>query len=258
MGQDHRLVLADVKKDAVQAQAAGLRADGYDVAAALACDVSNPADVPALAAAASQAGPLGALIHTAGLSPAFADWEPIVRVNLVGTARILEAFLEQAGHGSVAICIASLAADLGERDPRVEALLDAPLAPDVIAKLEPFVMAAAQASGMSPRYPAYAISKRGVIRMVEDQVRHWAGNGARIVSISPGLIATPMGLQEAQTDGPAALVRMTPAGRWGTAVDIANAVRFLCSGASSFITGCDLRVDGGVAPLVTGRNAAAI
>ncbi len=246
-GLTQRLVLCDIRKDKIEAEAQSLREAGFDVAAALALDIGDQGAVKELAAQAAKAGPLGALVHTAGLSPALADWEPILRVNLVGTALLLEAFVEKAVRGSVAICIASMAGHMGEREPRLEALFDRPLSPNLIKDLDPFVIAGAKTSGMEPRYAAYSISKRAIIRMVQDRARDWAAKGARIVSISPGLMDTPMGRKEAEvTDSHATLLAMTPAGRWGTPMDIANAAYFLSSEEASFVTGCDLLVDGGI------------
>jgi NAD(P)-dependent dehydrogenase (short-subunit alcohol dehydrogenase family) len=97
---------------------------------------------------------------------------------------------------------------------------------------------------------AYSLSKRAVIALAERRAVAWGAQGARIVSISPGLIATPMGRQEmAATDAAARLADVTPAGRPGTAAEIAQAARFLTSDEASFITGCDLRVDGGAVAL---------
>jgi NAD(P)-dependent dehydrogenase (short-subunit alcohol dehydrogenase family) len=256
MGLTHRLVLADVSAKACEAEAKSLGDDGYDVAAALDCDISDPASVGRLAREATAAGPLGALVHTAGLSPSIADWEPILRVNYVGTVFLLDAFLALAVPGSVACCIASTAAHMMQPNPEIEAVFDQPSAPDVMASLERLVMKAAKSNGGAPAQLAYPISKRGVLRLVKDRVKDWAAKGGRIVSISPGLIRTPMGLKEADNKASMAgqMVAMTPAGRWGTAMDIANAVHFLCSAEASFITGCDLLVDGGLIPVVTGKR----
>ena len=90
------------------------------------------------------------------------------------------------------------------------------------------------------------MSKRGVLRLCERKAAHWGQRGARIVSISPGLILTPMGRKElAETAGAAELNDAAPAGRSGMAMDITLAAKFLASEEASFITGTDLRVDGG-------------
>jgi NAD(P)-dependent dehydrogenase (short-subunit alcohol dehydrogenase family) len=96
---------------------------------------------------------------------------------------------------------------------------------------------------------AYGVSKRGVLRLVERSVGEWARHGARIVSVSPGTIITPMGRTEmAANPLAAAAASITPLRRLGMPADIAAAVDFLVSDSASYITGCDLRVDGGIVP----------
>ena len=93
---------------------------------------------------------------------------------------------------------------------------------------------------------SYALSKQAVVNLVERRAAAWGRAGARIVSISPGLILTPMGRKElAETPGAAQTADAAPVGRPGIAMDIAAAARFLASDDASFISGCDLRVDGG-------------
>lgn len=247
LGQTHRLVLADVDQKSLEHEAAALRRDGCDVAAALKCDVSQRPDVVALADATLDAGFLGALVHTAGLSPALADWPAILQTNLVGTARVLDRFLRLAGPGTVAVCIASMAGHLAPVDPALDAVLDDPLARDLVAKLTPFIPTEGTPDDpLAPATAVYGFTKRGVIRMCENRAVAWSNRAARIASISPGIIDTPMGRKEVETNAPAkALLGMTPLRRLGKPTEIAEAVAFLCSDAASFITGCDLRVDGG-------------
>ena len=256
MGHTYRLVLADVSAKACEAEAKSLRDDGYDIAAALACDISDPAAVDRLAQEASAAGPLGALVHTAGLSPSLADWEPILRVNFVGTVLLLDAFVRQSVRGSVAICIASSAGYMLPFDPEIEAIFDTPGAADVMQRLVGAVMKVSKAFGQAPANLAYPISKRGVHRLVRDRVADWAVKGGRIASISPGLIRTPMSLKESEAATFQALLDQMPIRRWGTALDIANAVHFLCSEEASYITGCDLPVCGGMVAVNAKKMAA--
>ena len=256
MGLTQRLVLADVSAKACEAEAKALQADGYDVAAALPCDISDAAAVARLAKETAAAGPLGALVHTAGLSPSLADWEPILRVNYLGTILVLDAFLPQAGRDSAAVCIASSAAYMVPLNPELEAIFDEARSADVMKRLEQVLMTMAKASNAPPAALAYPISKRGVIRLVKDRVQEWGAKGARITSISPGMIRTPMGLKEIEASNHAGkLLESTPAGRWGTPLDIANAVHFLCSDEASFISGCDLPVCGGAVAMTSVRGA---
>jgi len=116
------------------------------------------------------------------------------------------------------------------------------LAPDFVARVSESV-----GGGLTPAL-AYQLSKAALVRMCQQRARAWGARGARIVSLSPGLIATPMGALEFEAQ-PAKrqLFQLTPLGREGTMVEIADAVEFLISDRASFITGTDLLVDGGVA-----------
>ena len=94
---------------------------------------------------------------------------------------------------------------------------------------------------------AYSLAKYGVIRLCQREASAWGARGARIVSLSPGIIQTPMGQQEFdQQPMMATLVAQTPLKRMGQPEEIAAAAAFLLSADASFITGCDMLVDGGV------------
>ncbi len=123
------------------------------------------------------------------------------------------------------------------------AALDDPLAPDLLAKIEQLEKAVT--AGW-----AYSLSKLALNRLVRRRAAAWGERGARIVSISPGLIDTPMGALEDQrssTDAKARLRSRRPLKRDGSMADIADAVEFLISARASYITGTDLLVDGGLA-----------
>ena len=144
-----------------------------------------------------------------------------------GTAAVLVA--SQAGHFARDGAIAGLTA-----------LLDDPLAPDLVERI------AALDDGLMTPGGAYGGSKYGVMRLAEREAAAWGAAGARIVSLSPGIIDTGMGQQEyAQQPFMATMVERTPLGRMGRDDEIASAVGFLCSEAASFVTGTDLLVDGG-------------
>ena len=179
-------------------------------------------------------------------------WEAILRANLVATEHLLRAFEPQLEPQSVAVLIASMAGHIAPAAPEIDAVLDEPLAEDLLQRMQPLLQAVSrQGDPNGLAGSAYSCSKRAVIRMVERRAKAWGERGARIVSISPGMIWTPMGRREVETGpGAAAIVDATPVGRWGTPMDIANAVDFLVSDLAGFISGCDLRVDGGVTPTV--------
>jgi NAD(P)-dependent dehydrogenase (short-subunit alcohol dehydrogenase family) len=110
LGARYRLVLSGRDEPGVARLRECLEEEGYDVAAAVTADITSTRDVERLAGAAAGAGVLGALVHTAGLSPVQAPWETVVSVNLTGTALLLDAFGPLARPGSVAVCLGSSAA----------------------------------------------------------------------------------------------------------------------------------------------------
>ena len=145
------------------------------------------------------------------------------------------------------MCLGSSAAYTIPVSPAVDALLDDPLAADLIPKLEALLR---ETGGEQPGYAfavrAYGASKRGMLRLVERTAVEWASSGARVVSVSPGPTLTPMGRAELAGNPLAvAAASATPLGPVGRPADIAAAVDFLTSDSAGYITGCDLRVDGG-------------
>ena len=248
LGARYRLVLAGRDEAKVAGLSESLAEEGYDVALAVTADVTSGQSVKHLAAAAGEAGTLGALVHTAGLSPVQAPWETVVAVNLTGTALLLDAFGPLARPGSVAVCIGSSAAYTVPVPAEVDALLDHPRADDLIPKLEVLLREPCSSQTRhSFAVRAYGASKRGTLRLVERAAVEWARRGARVVSVSPGPTLTPMGRAELAANPLAvAAASVTPLGPVGRPSDIAAAVDFLTSDSASYITGCDLRVDGGI------------
>jgi NAD(P)-dependent dehydrogenase (short-subunit alcohol dehydrogenase family) len=239
----HSLLLADLD-GAIDATAADL-ADRYGVPVqAVRCDISDREAVAELAGRVAAAGWLRVLVHAAGVSPTMGDWRRMFQIDLVGTALVVDALRPLVRPGSAAVCLASMAAHLipAPPDPAADALLDEALAPDFLEGL------ASSYDGADPGM-AYGAAKRAVIRLVGRESVAWGRLGARICSISPGTIDTPMGQQEmAGQPFMATLLEHTPLGRLGRAEEIAEVVAFLISPAASYMTGCDLLVDGGTVP----------
>jgi NAD(P)-dependent dehydrogenase (short-subunit alcohol dehydrogenase family) len=240
IGAGRTIVLADF--DETQLQAAADRLDGLGHAVyALRTNVADAADIDSLARTAGERGVVRSVVHTAGVSPVQATTEQIVAVDVVGTARLLDAFLPLVTPGTVAVCIASMAAALMPvPDDVVHAFATTPT--DELAALP-----ALDPAGLEPGI-AYALAKRANQARVEAASIAWGRRGGRVVSISPGVIATPMG--RAELSGPSGdfmrtMVETSGTARLGTPDDIAAVVEFLVSPAASFITGTDVRVDGG-------------
>lgn len=248
LGHRYRLALTDISAARVDALAGALTAEGYDIACTHGGDLAEPAAVGTLLAGTRAAGPLGAVVHTAGVSPALGDWRAILRANLVATELLLREIENGSESGLVLVLIASMAGHRAVADPAIDALFDDPLAPDLPAQAEPLLSAYARPDdsyGLAS--PAYGTTKRANLRDVARRAAGWARRGNRIVSISPGTMRTSMGLAEASNNPAArAVVDATPLGRWGTAIDIADLADFLLSDRASFITGTDILCDGGV------------
>jgi NAD(P)-dependent dehydrogenase (short-subunit alcohol dehydrogenase family) len=241
MALTHRILLADLDGAAAQERAAAMREDGCDALAA-ACDVTSREDVAALAGTVAERGGLGAMIYVAGLSPSAAGFEAIVRVNLGGAARVAEALLPLTRPGSASVLISSLAAHSYCPPSELAAILRDASAPDLAARL------AAELGERAVPQLAYPLSKWGMNLYCRRQAAAWGARGARIVSLSPGLIATPMGaLEFERSPGKRAMYEKSPLRRECTMLEVADAAEFLVSPRASFISGTDLLVDGGLA-----------
>ncbi|WP_033282966.1 SDR family oxidoreductase [Streptomyces sp. NRRL F-525] len=214
-------------------------------------DITDRAGLSRLTARVAELGPLRAVSHAAGISPTMADWRRIFEVDLVGTARLAEALRPLATEGTALVCFASMAPLLGnlEADPAVAAILDEPLRDDFLDRLREALGPAVENTGL-----AYAWAKHGVHRFVRQEAVRLGPYGARVCSVSPGVIDTPQGQQEASAQpAMAALVEQTPLGRVGRAEDVAAAVAFLLSDEAAFVSGIDVLVDGGVCAAVRER-----
>ena len=213
------------------------------------CRVSE--SVHALAEFAASLGNVAQLAHTAGLSPAQASAEAILAVDLLGVALVLQEFGEVIAPGGAGVVIASMA---GHMFPPLTAEKEKALAhnpPGELLDLD-FVSRATSIPGI-----AYAIAKQANHIRVRAASAQWGRRGARINSISPGIISTPMGQQELASpvgDGMRAMIAMSGTGRIGTPDDIAAATAFLLGPDATFITGTDLLVDGGVIAAVKAGN----
>lgn len=252
LGREGRhLLLCDLNGDGLQDMLGSLAAERIE-ATALAGDLAVADDREALAIEVERAGGLASLAHVAGISGGMGDAHRILTVNLVATAQLLERLLPLAGEGTVAVCISSQAAYFVGRGmkPETAAVIDDPLAPDFLARLE-----AAAGDVATGSHGAYGLSKWGVQRLIVKQAPVWGSRGARLVSISPGIVETPQSLAElAAHGGPMkTIIEKTPVGRrMARPEELAAVIAFVCSDAASFVSGVDWLVDGGATHQVIG------
>ena len=238
VGKKGTVLLADVSNERLVQTKEELASKGITDVHIQTVDITSKENVSALAEKAAELGTLKGLVHTAGLSPTMADSRRITEVNLVGTGIVLDAFLPLATEGTAVVCISSMSGYMAPRQGPYTEVLKQPLAENIVETMEQFTQGNPGA--------AYSLSKVGVQLIVEDQAWTWGERGARINSLSPGTINTPMGRQEASKQAQMKeMLDITPLRREGEASEIATAVEFLLSDAASYITGIDLRVDGG-------------
>jgi len=253
LGATMDLVLTDASAG-LEGFSRELQLEGFTLQAVVPGDFRSDEVIGALGREAS--GGFAALVHACGLPPS-APWRDILEVNQIASVRLLDAVAAGVRPGTAAVLIASVAGYLAPCLPEVDAVSADPCAADFLDRMEAIMtreLGAAATRGMGTL--AYAISKQKVMALAEARSAEWGAHGGRIVSISPGMIYTPMGRNEANLDEAAeAQVKSTPVGRWGTAAEIASAACYLLSPAAAFITGTDLRVDGGAVGALNALDA---
>ncbi|MFS2069672.1 SDR family oxidoreductase [Pseudomonas sp. CT11-2] len=237
------VVLADLRQENADAAAKVLFEAGFEVTTAI-VDVSSRESVQALVQTATAIGDITGVIHAAGVSPSQAPAATILRVDLYGTAVVLEEFGNVIAEGGSAIVIASQS---GHRLPALSAEQNKALATTPADDLLALPML--QADQVTDPLNAYQISKRGnSLRVMAEAVR-WGKRGARVNTISPGIIFTPLARDELsgpRGEGYRRMIELSAAGRGGTPDEVGAVGALLMGPEGTFITGSDFLMDGGV------------
>lgn len=232
--QGFELILSDLHAAPLEALATDLRASTrVDVAAG---DITESRYLEMLLAAVGNRE-LSVLAHAAGVSPTMADGGRIFAVNFRATQALVEAVLPRISRGGVAVLIASSSGQLVAGWP-----LDK-VARSVLAGRMPLLARLLLRSSKL----AYPFSKRAVQLYAARMAPAFGSRGARIVSVSPGLVDTSMGQRERSASREMeSMLAVTPAGRMGDPREIATTCAFLASPAASYVNGIDILVDGGM------------
>ena len=237
------VLLADLHRDSANAAAEVLANAGFEVSTN-AVDVSSRESVHALAQTAAALGDVTGVIRAAGVSPSQATPEVILAVDLYGTALVLEEFGNVIAPGGSGVVIASQS---GHRLGALTAQQDAALATTPADELLALPML--QPGQVTDSLHAYQLAKRGNSLRVMAEAVCWGKRGARVNTISPGIVITPLARDE--LTGPRGesyrrMIELCPAGRAGTPDEVGTVGALLMGSGGAFITGSDFLMDGGV------------
>lgn len=243
VGTGKHLLLANLTEQASAEAAEMLESAGFEVSA-MAVDISSRGSVQSLLDKAAFLGAITGLVHAAGVSPSQAPIETILKVDLYGTALLLELFgnvMERGGSGVV------ISSQSGHRLPALTPEQERLLATTPTEELLQLEML--QPGHVTDTLHAYQLSKRGnSLRVMAEAVR-WGKRGARINTVSPGIIITPLARDELNGPRGASYCRMIETcavGRAGTPDEVGNVAALLMGPDGGFITGSDFLMDGGV------------
>ncbi|MGN6266554.1 MAG: SDR family oxidoreductase [Ginsengibacter sp.] len=242
VGQGKKIFVADWKLENANAIAKTMKEAGFDIVP-FQVDISSRPSVLQLIEAAQKEGEITVFINAAGVSPSQASIEQILKIDLYGTAVLLEEFGKVIKEDGTGVTISSQS---GHRMPALTPEEDWQLATaptDELLNLEML-----RVENIKDTLHAYQMAKRCNVKRVMAEAVKWGKKGARINSISPGIIITPLALDE--INGPRGdfyknMFAKSPAGRAGTADEVANVADLLLSGSGAFITGADFLIDGG-------------
>ena len=242
MGYGMKIFIGDKRMENARTISRIMNEAGFDTEA-LEMDLSSRESIRNLIAEAQKAGPITMLVNAAGVSPSQAPIEAILKVDLYGTAVLLEEVGKVIAPGGVGVTISSQS---GHRMPALTPGEDEQLACTPTEEL--LNLKFLQPENIRDTLHAYQLAKRCNEKRVMAESVKWGEKGARINSISPGIIVTPLALDE--FNGPRGdfyknMFAKCPAGRPGTADEVANMAELLMSDKGAFITGADFLIDGG-------------
>ena len=238
-----KVLLADLRKENADNAAKVIGEAGFEVGTAI-VDVSSRESVHALVKTATALGDVTGLIHAAGVSPTQASPATILRVDLYGTALVLEEFGSVIAPGGAGVVIASQS---GHRLPALTPEENKALATTPVDEL--LALPLLRSDRIADPLHAYQISKRGnSLRVMAEAIR-WGKRGARLNTISPGIIITPLAKDELsgpRGPGYRRMIELSSAGRAGTPDEVGTVGALLMGSDGGFITGSDILMDGGV------------
>lgn len=242
MGYGMKIIIGDKKMENAKTISLTMNEAGFDTVA-VEMDLSSRESIQGIIAEAQKYGPITMLVNAAGVSPSQAPIEAILKVDLYGTAVLLEEVGKVIAPGGVGVTISSQS---GHRMPALTPEQDEQLActpTEDLLKLDIL-----QPKNIRDTLHAYQMAKRCNEKRVMAESVKWGEKGARVNSISPGIIVTPLALDE--FNGPRGdfyknMFAKCPAGRPGTADEVANVAELLMSNKGAFITGADFLIDGG-------------
>lgn len=242
MGMDKKIIIGDKNINNANTIAATMKNAGFDVEA-VEMDLSSRTSIHNMLAKAQEFGEIVMLVNAAGVSPSQAPIEVILKVDLYGTAVLLEEVGKLIKKGGTGVTISSQS---GHRMPALTPQEDELLAATPAEEL--LNLEILQTKNIKDTLHAYQMAKRCNVKRVMAEAVKWGERGARINSISPGIIVTPLAIDE--FNGPRGdfyknMFAKCPAGRPGTADEVANVAELIMSPQGAFITGADFLIDGG-------------
>lgn len=242
MGTDLKIIVGDRHIENAQSAAKTMNEAGYDVIP-VEMDLSSRSDILTMIETCQQYGEITMMVNAAGVSPSQASIETILKVDLYGTAVLLEEVGQVIASGGVGVTISSQS---GYRMPQLTPEADFQLACTPTENL--LKLSILQPENIRDTLHAYQMAKRCNGKWVMAESVKWGMRGARLNAISPGIIVTPLALDE--FNGPRGdfyknMFAKCPAGRPGTADEVANVAELVMGKKGAFITGADFLIDGG-------------